>query len=240
MATRKTAIAQAIESAVTPVVEETVITVAQAIAKQCAATIGEIFTSKSIVETANNALKAANLDKLSVMASIWQHVKGMTGERFDLECKQVMFDTYKASYASFDTIEAKAENVIKVRISQEKVAIIALSNGTHLGKDLMPIAGETLTPYVKRVNVLIQQKSDTVPALYTPKSGARPQAPKTNAGDTDTDKSKPVKSMASRNGALSLLCKGDAADMQMLDMLTSHNMPQVRSLYAMLYPIKTK
>lgn len=231
MAKSKTAIAQAIETAQA---ESTVLTVAQAVSKQCAATISEIFAVKSATETALQTIKTASLDKLSVMASIWPNVAGMTGDRFEAECRQPMFDTYKASYAAFDTNEAKALNVIKQRISVEKVAIIALSNGSHLGKDLKPIAGESLVPYVKRVNVLIQAKSDTTAALYSPKTGAKAKAPET------TDKPKAVKSMASREGALSLICKGDAADMQMLDMLTSHNMVQVRGLYAMLYPIKTK
>lgn len=221
-----TAIAQALKAAIVPMA------LIDALHAQTVASIAEVEGIKSANEQALNATAAAKIGKLATMVSIWTKVAvPVTVDTFDAQCKVTMQTDYAESK------RFKTDAAINTLISNEKVAIVALTHGTHLGVNLLPIAGESLRPYIDRVRLLMQASNDKTPAIWKNKAGSKAQAHAPVVG-VDGVAVKTV-SAAARKAALSTLCNADAADMMMLDALTL-NMPQLRSMYAILNPIKTK
>jgi hypothetical protein len=201
---------------------------------QCAASVAELTGIKGAVERANNEMTAARVGKLGTMASLWPKCEPITASMFDTQCRATMVADYTASKAF------KSEGTINALISMEKVAIVALTHGTHMGESLMPNANESLRPYTDRVRLIMLKSDATHPALWKQTTNKVSDASEVTAADKAATSAADDAKGTPRTRALRLLCNGNLADMQYLDTLTASNMVAIRSLYAMLYPIKQK
>jgi hypothetical protein len=214
-------------------------TVHIALIDACHQSVAAAVAETDGISAALAATNSAKIGKLATLATIWPMVaEPITGAVFDAQCKQVMRDDYVASkrYSSEGSIDSLLNN--------DKVAAVALSHGSHLGVSLLPIAGESLRPYCDRVRLLMQASTDTVPAIWKSKTNkAKASVVAPIVLDAAGQATAPVKTITKkmRDAALLVVCRNDAADAMMLDMMTDEaNIKQTRSMFAILFPIKTK
>ena len=205
-----------------------VVTLEARIASHVAAIVDADKLAQKLAKEAVEAIGKAQNHSLTTIVKSWAAAAPINGESFDATVNKPRFDSCKLSN------HFKGDKAIQSRMSQDKVAIIAITNG------ILPVAGEVLRKFYERVGPSLKTTMgpDGKPLIKSPTgtNGGR-KAKEPSVSDADAGKAQEM----SRTMALNVLCAGDEPRMAMIEFLTNGaHWGTIAAVYASLNPIKIK